>query len=114
MVEPVAPEGAVEAHPVDEGLQTLRLGAVVGLASLTPFAHQPGELEDTQVLGHCGLRDASLVRQHPHGLFASAAQPLEDRPPRRIRKGLEEGVGGDAHARLITVWLLMIPITRGL
>src|SRR5262249_41066734 len=33
-------------HPVDEGLQASRLGAAAGLASLAPFAHQAGVLED--------------------------------------------------------------------
>ena len=33
-IEPVAPEGAVERHPVDQRLEALRLGAVMGLPSL--------------------------------------------------------------------------------
>jgi hypothetical protein len=42
-IEPVTPEGAVKAHPVDQRRQTLRLGAVVGLAPLAPVTHQSGE-----------------------------------------------------------------------
>lgn len=66
---------------------------VVNLTSLVPVAHQPGELENAKVLGHCRLRHARLIGQDPHGLFAIAGQPLENRPPSRIAEGLEEGVG---------------------
>jgi hypothetical protein len=44
----------------------LRLGTVVGLAPLAPVAHQAGELQDAQVLGHSRLRDALLVGQYAH------------------------------------------------
>src|ERR1700733_7730681 len=39
-IEPVAPERAVETHPVDQGRQRLRLGAVMGFAALAPVEHQ--------------------------------------------------------------------------
>src|SRR3546814_14627466 len=62
---------SVEAHPVDQGRQTLRLGAVVGLAPIAPVAHEAGELQDGQMLGHRRLRDARMVGQDPHGLLRS-------------------------------------------
>src|SRR5262249_9412931 len=78
-IKSVAPERAVEAHPVDQRRQTLRLGAVVGLAALAPGAHQAGMLEDAEVLGDRGLRDTGPLSQGPHGPLAVAAQPFEDR-----------------------------------
>jgi hypothetical protein len=45
------------------------------------------------MLGHRRLRDAGVVGQHPHGLFAVTGQPLEDCPAGWIGKKLEEGVG---------------------
>jgi hypothetical protein len=45
-----------------------------------PVAHQSGEFQDAQVLGDCGLGNAGLVSQGPHGLFAIAGEPLEYRP----------------------------------
>ena len=81
------------------------LGAVVGLASVAPIAHQAGELEDAEMLGHRRLRNARLVRQHPHGLFAVAAKLLEDRPAGRIGKGPEEVVRRGPHAGIITLRL---------
>jgi hypothetical protein len=78
-IEPLAPEGAVEAHPIDQRRQTLRLGAVVGLTTLAPVVHQAGLLQDTEMLGHRRLRDSGPAGQGSHGLFAVAAQPFEDR-----------------------------------
>jgi hypothetical protein len=51
-IEAVAPEGTVEAHPLDQRRQSLRLGAVVGLASFTPVAHQAGMPQHAEVLGN--------------------------------------------------------------
>ena len=50
----MAPERAVEAHPVDQGRQAVRLGAVVGVAALAPIAHQADKLQNGQVLGDRG------------------------------------------------------------
>ena len=50
LVESVAPEGPVVAHPVDEGSQRLGLGAVVSFASLVPVAYQPGTFQRSQML----------------------------------------------------------------
>jgi hypothetical protein len=54
------------------------------------------------VLGDRRLRNPGAIGQSPHGLFAVAGQPLQDRPASRIGKGLEEGVGRGAHAKPIT------------
>jgi hypothetical protein len=55
-------------------------------------AHQTGQLEDTEMLGHGGLRYAGVIGQHPHGLFTFAAQALEDRPTGGIGEGVKDGV----------------------
>src|SRR3546814_3403376 len=68
---------SVEAHPVDQGRQALRLGAVVGLAPIAPVAHEAGELQDGQMLGHRRLRDARMVGQDPHGLLRSEEHTSE-------------------------------------
>ena len=51
-IEPLAPEGAMGAHPVDQGRQDFWLSAVVGLASLArphtgaaDFQNAPGAWE---------------------------------------------------------------------
>jgi hypothetical protein len=79
-IESVAPEGALETHPVDQGRQALRLNAVMGLSSLVAVAYQAGELQDGQVFGHRGLRNARMAGQHPHGLLAVADQPFKKSP----------------------------------
>jgi hypothetical protein len=53
-IEPVAPEGAVEAHPVDQRDESLRPGAVVGVEAGPPVAHQAGMRQDAEVLETAG------------------------------------------------------------
>ena len=65
-------EGAIEAHPVDQGHQSLRLGAIAGFASLAPVAHRAGKLQNAQVLGNCRLRHAGTISQGMHGLLPAA------------------------------------------
>jgi hypothetical protein len=104
-VETVAPEGAIETHPVDERHQTLRLGAVVDAASFRSIANQAGELQHAQVLGHRGLRHAGAIRQGADGLLAVADQALEDRSTGRVGKGLENLFRRSVHVGIITVRL---------
>src|SRR6202790_786396 len=101
----VAPEGAIETHPVDEGRETLRLGAVVDAASFRSIANQAGELQHAQVLGHRGLRHAGAIGQSADGLLAVADQALEDRPTGRVAKGLENIVRRSVHVGIITMRL---------
>src|SRR3984885_4702580 len=65
VIEPVAPERAVEAHPVDQGRQRLRLGAVMGLAALAPVEHQTRKFENAQMLGQPGLGNAGRIGRRP-------------------------------------------------
>ena len=66
-------------HPVDQGGQAFRVGAVVGLASFGAVADEPGVLQDAQVLGDRRLRDPGVVGQRAHGLLALADEAFEDR-----------------------------------
>jgi hypothetical protein len=104
-IEPVAPEGAVEAHPIYQRRQSFLMGAVMSLTSVAPVAYESGKLEDTQVLGYRGLRDTRVAGQHAHGLLAVATQALEDCPAGRIGKGLKKAVGSGIHEQFITNWL---------
>jgi hypothetical protein len=101
-IEAVAPEGAVEAHLVDQRRQALRPGGVVGLAPLAPVVNQAGKLENARVLGDRRLRDPGTVGQGPHGLFAVAGEPLEDRPAGRIGERSEKLVRRNGHVQFIT------------
>jgi hypothetical protein len=47
-------------------------------------------LENAQVFRICRLRDYGPVGQHRHGLFAVAAQPLEDGAAGRVGQGAEK------------------------
>src|ERR1700689_913556 len=96
-IKALAPEGGVNAHPVDQGCQTLRLRTVVGFAPLVPVQHQAGALQYAQVLGYRRLRDARTPGQSPPVLFTVAAQPFEDRPARRIAKCPKDVVRCSGH-----------------
>ena len=87
LVKPVAPESSVDAHPVDQGRQGLRLCAVVRLASLAAMPYQLCPLQHRQVLRNGRLRNAGVIGQDVHRLFPVAGQALEDRPTRRVRRG---------------------------
>src|SRR5580704_10016015 len=91
-IELLAPEGGVETHPVDQRCEGFRLRAVMRFAAVPPVAHKSGVFEDTQMFRHGGLGDIRIIRQHPHGLFAFAAQPSVNRPAGRIGKGFEKQV----------------------
>jgi len=56
------------------------------------ITHQPGLLEQAQMLRHDRLRYAGPRRQGADGLLPLAAEPLEQRPPGRISEGLEDHV----------------------
>ena len=50
------------------------------LAAFMAVAHQPGLLQNGQMLGDRGLGNTRLGGQGSDRLLALAAQPLEDRP----------------------------------
>ena len=69
----------------------------MGLAAFVAVAHQPGLPQHAEMFLNGRLRDAGLGRQGPDGLFALAAQPLEQRPPGRIGERSEQHVMGPRH-----------------
>jgi hypothetical protein len=77
----------------------------VRLAAFVTIAHQPGMLEDTQMLGDGRLRYAGLDRHYPDRLFSSVAKPLKDGSAGRVGKRPEERVVSVGHAVSITLWL---------
>jgi hypothetical protein len=56
------------------------------------ITHQVRPLQDAKMLRDGRLRDAGSGRQSADRLLAFPAQPLEQRPSRRIRKGSEEHI----------------------
>ena len=74
------------------GPKRAELRAVMLLATFVAVAHQPGLLQDAEMLRDGRLRDPGLSRQRPDRLFSVAAQALEDGAPGRIRERFEEHV----------------------
>ena len=62
------------------GAKRAELRAVVRLAAFVAVAHQPGLLQDAEMLRDGRLRDPGPRRQRPDRLLSFAAQPLEDAP----------------------------------
>src|SRR5262245_41593766 len=56
--EALGPEDAIMVHPVEQGLEPLRLGAIIDPAPLGTLGHQPGLLQRFEM-----LRDGAL--RHP-------------------------------------------------
>ena len=75
----------------------MRLGAVMGLPPLAPVAYQAGELQNGEVFGHCGLRDAGMSGQHAHRLLTAAREPFEDGAAGRIGEGFKNRVWCAVH-----------------
>jgi hypothetical protein len=67
------------------------------LAAFMSVAHQPGLLQDPEMLRDGRLGDPSLSRQGPHRLVSVATQPLEDGPSRRISERFEKDMVGLWH-----------------
>jgi len=109
VVEAALPEAGHLAGPVDQRGQGAELRAIVRLATFVAVAHQPGLLQNPEMLRDGRLRDPGLSRQGSDRLLSVAAQPLEDRPSRRIGERSEKDIVG--FSQLITRWLLMKPIT---
>jgi hypothetical protein len=89
-VEAILPDAGHLARPVDQRSQGAKLCAVVRLATYVAVAHQPGLLQNPQMLRDGGLRDPGPGRQSSDGLLAFAAQSLEQRPPGWIGEGSKE------------------------
>src|SRR5262249_52794927 len=93
--EPVAPEGAVVAHPVCQRLEALGPGAVVDVPALGAFSDQARLLQRLQMLRDGSLGHAAPSRQLDHADLAGLDDPLEDRPPGRNGERVHDGVDGD-------------------
>ena len=92
MVEPALPEPGHVACPVDQRGQGAELRAIVRLATFVAVAHQPGLLQDREMLGDRWLRDPGASLQGPDCLFSFATEVFEQSPPRRIGQYPEENV----------------------
>src|SRR5882757_8034734 len=97
VVEPALPEAGHLACPVDQRCQGPELSAIVRPATFVAVAHQPGLLQDPEMLRDGRLRDPGLSRQGPDRLVSVATQPLEDGPSRRIGERSEKDIVGLWH-----------------
>ena len=91
-VEPALPEASHLTCPVDQRGQGAELSAVTCLAAFVAVAHQPGPLQDSEVLRDGRLRNLGPGRQSPDRLLAFEAQPFEEGPPRRVGERSEEHI----------------------
>jgi hypothetical protein len=60
--------------------------------------HKAREFQDAEMFGNRGLRNFRMLGQHPNGLLAPAAEPLENRTPRRIGERDEQIIRGSGHS----------------
>src|SRR5262245_28139804 len=72
LVEPLAPEDAVERQPVGERREPARSGAVVRGSAFAPVLDQARLFQSLQMLGHRGLRDAGPLCERSHRELALA------------------------------------------
>src|SRR5262249_49103150 len=96
-VEPAFPEPGKLTRPVDQWSQGPELRAIVRLATVLSFAHQPGPLQDPKVLRDGGVRHPGWGRQSPNRLLTFATQSFEDSPPSRIGERSEERIVSSGH-----------------
>jgi hypothetical protein len=108
MIEPFAPEGAIDAHPIDERSQSLWPRAVMRFASLAPVAHQLGILQNAEVFGNGRLRYAGTIRQRMYGLLPIAGEVLEDGSTGRVGESLEDMFCCGLHFGIITTQLWVV------
>ena len=97
MVELALPQAGHLAGPVDQRGQGAELRAIVRLATSVEVTHQPGLLQNGEMLGDCRLRDSGPSRQSPNRLFSFAAQSLEESTPSRIGERSEENIVSVRH-----------------
>ena len=67
------------------------------VATFVTVAHQPGLLQNSEMLRHGRLRDPGPSRQSPNRLLSVSAQSLEYRPPRGIGERSEEHIVSVPH-----------------
>ncbi|MDB6101231.1 MAG: hypothetical protein JWO52_1230 [Gammaproteobacteria bacterium] len=66
------------------------------VAACAAVAHQPGLLQNAEMLRDGRLRDPGPSRQSPDRLLSFAAQSFEESPPSRIGERSEEHIGSQA------------------
>jgi len=86
----------------------------VRLATFVALAHQPGLLQDANVLRDGRLRDASPCRQGSDGLFSFTAQSFENRPTRRVGERSEQDIVSVCHRTIHNPLVIDKYITREL
>jgi hypothetical protein len=92
VVEPALPESGHLACPIDERGQGAELCAVVRLTTFVAVTHQPGLLQDAEMLRDGWLRDSGPSRQSPDCFLSIAAQSLEEGSPGRIGERSEQHI----------------------
>jgi hypothetical protein len=94
-IEPVAPDGAIETHPVDQGRQALRLGAVMGLSSLV--AVKPASFKTAKCLDTAGCETPEWPVNTRTVCSPSRTSRSKNRPAGRIGESSEDHVGSTVH-----------------
>src|SRR5258708_804733 len=97
--EATPPFGRVRLQPVVDGLERCRLQFVEPFSTLPSDADEAGVGEGVQVLRHCLPGDGQSLAQFRYGQRALAAEPLQQRQPRRIRESKED-------ARRLLHWVI--------
>lgn len=90
-VEGLLPERAVLCDPVGGGREGLRVQPAVVNPPLFAFLHEPGVLENLQVLRNRGQRDLEGLGEVGHAELAEG-EPGENRAPCRIGERGERAV----------------------
>jgi hypothetical protein len=106
-VEPALPEPGHLACPVDQRGQGAKLRAIMRQAAFVTVAHQPGLLQDPEMLRDGRLRDPGSSGQSPDGLFSIAAQSFEKGPTSGIGQRPEKRIAGVRNLQSITLWPLI-------
>ena len=72
------------------------------VAAFVTVAHQPGLLQNAEMLRDDRLRDPGPSRQSPDRLLSFAAQSFEESPPGRIGERSEEHIVSVRHLAIDT------------
>ena len=94
MVEALFPEEVVVAEPVGEGGEGVGVSAVVDFAAVAAMANEFGALQEGEVFGDGGLRDAGVGGEGVDGLFAVAGEVFEEAAAGGVGEGAEDEMGG--------------------
>lgn len=78
------------------------------MAARLAIANEARLLQHAQMFRDDRLRDAGPRGQRSHGLFALAAEPLEQGPAGRVGKGAKEQILGTLALELMSRWLWIV------